>query len=570
MCGIHGVLNAGNQPSFLEKYMQEGFVVNAVRGMDSSGLFQIPKGYKDQKAYMHKLTVPGPMFIDNKATKQIIEDASKSALTVGHVRAATHGGVTVDNAHPFMVRGQNNKRIIGVHNGTLSSWKTKKDWQKFDVDSLWALTHIGANGIKAFEDIDGAFVFVWWDENTPGKVYMVRNTGRPLWFVLTKDQEQMMFGSESGMVSWLCERNNIPTEDTIYELDTMKLYTFDFSGKKITFTTEPIPAYKTAYMQSSNYHNPNYMSRDGDWSQRQRRRNDAQSAFENMDDGAGEATQFEWDDRLGFTRNDEGRGPSRAAASFHSEAEKVIDASKRALRDARAAIYKAEAIEERGGGRVVDTEIVGQRDDDAPASNERKALTNKAKRRAKKAAKAQQRATLHLPATTKASSLSAGIKRAMQSHSANRAATESDVQSVLKAGNDRAAAENAECFPEEILQEGWFSTGGSTQAEKDGAKQLGIYGQLHWLQGRAYEPETGELIGDIEDWTPGTGRTRYIGIMRNTTASVAQREYIGNTLRGGWVAVIGVSYMREWNGKTLIVGELTEAGVAGMKKRQVA
>lgn len=573
MCGIHGVINCGPAHKLaLEKYMEEGFVVNSVRGMDSSGILQIDK---ENEPFMHKLTMPGPMFIDNKATKNIIGDAGKpGTMTLGHVRAATHGKVILDNAHPFMVEGSNKKRIIGVHNGTLTSWKTKKDWSSYDVDSHWALAHIGKYGFKAFEDFDGAFVFMWWDENHPNQLFACRNTGRPLWYTLSKDKQQMLFGSESGMVSWLCERNNIETDDNIYELEPMKLYVFDYSGKEVVWTKEPVPTYKSGYTPASNTGSSYHPAQRDSWENRQQARRDAATeAFRAGEDGG----EWEWDDSLPFSRNDEGR--RGAANSFPAAAKTVIDASKRILGEARAALYKAENVQltAKGGdgtaSAVVDSVIVNQRDDDSPASFKERAQSNKAKRRAKKIAKAQQRAeratnaqiraSLKLnPAKPRATSLAEGLRAATAA-----ATAASDYDAAIQAGHDRAIAESAREFPEEFLKEDWYSKGGATKAEREGAEALGIMGQMQWFQGTAYEPETGELLGDIEDFLPGEGKKKYVGVIRNMTAHRSERDYMHS---GAWVAVIGVKYDRSWGGRMLICGELTDAGKTGMMKRQAA
>lgn len=248
MCGIHGLINLDTTYfSDGSKYISEAFVANSLRGMDSSGIFQLDKQFKP---YMHKDIKAGSAFINESVVKTFIGDVARSPLTLCHVRAATVGKVNKDSAHPFLVTDAAGKRIIGVHNGTLYNWQSKKGGKKYSVDSEWAMSRIAEEGIEAFKEFSGAYCMAWWDENNPSKFHIVRNSQRPLHFMLTKSKKQMLFGSEAMMVAWLAERNKISVEPEVYALEEQKLYTFDLDAKEITFTkgADDVPRFQGGVM----------------------------------------------------------------------------------------------------------------------------------------------------------------------------------------------------------------------------------------------------------------------------------------------------------------------------------
>lgn len=259
MCGIHGIFNKSSFGRVAySDFVRDAFVANALRGMDSSGIFQLDKS---GKPYVFKEALPGPSFIEGKMAKQFISDASSSVITLCHVRAATQGKVTADNAHPFTAhKPETGNRLIGVHNGTLTGWQSKPGAKGYDVDSAWALNHIAEYGAKAFEDFSGAFTFVWWDEDQKDKVFIARNDQRPMFFALTKDESAMVLASEAGMLSWLCERNKLETDGNIYQVESGQLYTFDLSTNKITWSKAEYPKFRYATTTSSsyNFHNRYY------------------------------------------------------------------------------------------------------------------------------------------------------------------------------------------------------------------------------------------------------------------------------------------------------------------------
>lgn len=125
-----------------------------------------------------------------------------------------------------------------------------------------------------------------------------------------------------------------------------------------------------------------------------------------------------------------------------------------------------------------------------------------------------------------------------------------------------------DCVPND-----WFSDRNATAGEKTKATEWGLFRELQWFQGVAYDNETGEVLGDIEVWDRDHGKVKYAGVIRGCSQARANSEYIQSTLshstNGNWVVVIGAREEKQL-GKVLVVAELNQAGRAGLERMYAA
>lgn len=235
--------------------MRNAFVANMLRGVDSSGVAQV--NMNTNLYDYHKLLVSGNYFIQDSFSNSILTKASsEKTLTMGHVRAATVGKVNISNAHPFAVEqeveGEANRILIGMHNGTLTNWRSHKNSKYYDVDSEWALNHIAEEGLDAFEEFKGAFCFTWWDSDKPTTLNIARNSERPMYVVMLTTGG-MAYASEAGMLYWLLERNKVAMDGPILELEAGFWYKFDVEDPA-DFDKVKLPS--TAYKYTATYTPP--------------------------------------------------------------------------------------------------------------------------------------------------------------------------------------------------------------------------------------------------------------------------------------------------------------------------
>lgn len=450
MCGIIAAINSSAYSKENGDFLSNGLIAGAVRGQDSTGIVQV---CKKGKIYTHKLAVSGGEFLADKTTLAFIKDANVSPINIVHHRAATVGVINDDNAHPFICdtgkeNGNTKKQhiLVGVHNGSLVNWKNKPDAKDFTVDSHWALSHIAKHGLAAFKDIDGPYCFMWTTTENPDKLFVVRNSGRPMHAVFTKDRTEVYFASEAGMLAWLCERNRIVTEDHIMVLGTDKLYEFDTSGAKVTVTATDLPARPVVVAHPQNTYT-NYGRRTPQHT----------------------------------VLNDEGK--------------KFIDKVKAAANYDPATAHAVPDLTK----PLIDTDKVA-------------------------------------------------------------AAIADDIP--WDSSNDGE-------FVADTVPTDWFSDRNATAAEKEEAKKWGMFRELQWFQGIAYDDQTGEVLGDVEIWDKVNGKVKYTGVIRGCSQARANSEYIREGLNGStdgnWVVVIGAREEKQL-GKVLVVAELNQAGRAGLER----
>ena len=489
MCGIHGLINLDTTYfSDGSKFIHDGFVAGSLRGMDSSGIFQLDKQFKP---FMTKAAKSGPQFIKETDVKAFLTDAARSPLTVCHVRAATVGSVKADNAHPFCVSDETGKRLIGVHNGTLYNWERKEGAKDINVDSHWAMKNISTNGIDAFKDFQGAYCFAWWDEHNPSKFQMIRNSQRPMHFMLSKDKKKMIFGSEAMMVAWIAERNRILVEPEVYALEEGKLYTFALDAKEISFTkgADDLSRFSSAYNTTQNRSN-HYSNMDA-W-------NDYEETYGFGYRGYGMANTGDPD------------GVSHTGLTFISGLAMELD---------NAALELDERKEQ--------IAAIVSNEDDTEASTTLELVPKQ------------------LPAVVN-----------HNTHTVNNKPAE------LMGGDLSDAA---------ILPAKCYSPSTASQAERNAAKSLGVYGELQWLQGVMFEPELCTVLGFIEDYSPGEGRVSYDAELRCTTAAIADRKYINNKSiydkPGDWVVIIGATTDKDTNKRLFVVAPLNDEGRRHIMKR---
>lgn len=185
--------------------------VDQVRGSDATGsAIMTAKGATD---WIKLAGSPGHYF-SHPDVEKYFQRANSSFAWIGHNRARTIGKNSNDNAHPF-----EHKNIIGVHNGTIrNKFEITKDGYKFDVDSDAFFNGVMINGLKeTVKKTEGAFSIVYFDSEDQ-TINFARNDQRPMQFLkciekssnaTIPDKEFIFFGSELGLLWWVCSRNGL-------------------------------------------------------------------------------------------------------------------------------------------------------------------------------------------------------------------------------------------------------------------------------------------------------------------------------------------------------------------------
>ncbi len=255
MCGIHGFVNAVTADNNADDFVKSGCVAGMLRGSDSTGVAVIDT-FKETFD-VHKLPLSGNHFVETKLfTRLLPRIRTPNVITIAHTRAATVGDIRADTAHPFEYYDESTGRtLVGVHNGTLTGWMSRKGAKDHDVDSQWALARIMESGKDAFKEFSGAYCFVWWDSETPTKLHMARNDERTMHIAFT-EKKGMAYASEAGMVAWLAERHHIKLDGDIRALRSGLQYSFDLEDiqkvetselPKATYTSQTTPTTYNSY-----------------------------------------------------------------------------------------------------------------------------------------------------------------------------------------------------------------------------------------------------------------------------------------------------------------------------------
>jgi glucosamine--fructose-6-phosphate aminotransferase (isomerizing) len=175
MCGIVGYI--GDKPG--KNIVLKGLEALEYRGYDSAGIALVDG---DQKQIFKQVgRVAG-------LTEEVTQQPFDAGLVIGHTRWATHGGVTVPNAHP---QTNNKQTIFVVHNGIIENFadiKKKLETAGYHFDSqtdtevIPNLIDYYAKQLDSFEeaftaalsDVRGAYAIAAISSRQPDTLYAAR------------------------------------------------------------------------------------------------------------------------------------------------------------------------------------------------------------------------------------------------------------------------------------------------------------------------------------------------------------------------------------------------------------
>ena len=175
MCGIVGYI--GNKSG--KDIVLHGLEALEYRGYDSAGI-AIVDGDKSQ-VFKQVGRVSG-------LTQEVKNEAKDAGLVIGHTRWATHGGVTITNAHP---QSNNDSSIFVVHNGIIENFTELRERlesagyhfdSETDTEVVPNLIDYYAKQLPTFEaafeaalrDVRGAYSIVAITTREPGTLFAAR------------------------------------------------------------------------------------------------------------------------------------------------------------------------------------------------------------------------------------------------------------------------------------------------------------------------------------------------------------------------------------------------------------
>ena len=257
MCGIVSMFSqekAYNKD--VRSFFTQLLAVNTVRGVHSTGM----AFGNDREANVLKKTMAGWDFIETGAFNRVMTNHQKYKFMIGHNRAATQGSVNLDNAHPFQ-----HGRITGVHNGTLTNYRSLDNKASFNTDSEYIFHKLNqdeGNAGKVSPKLQGAYNLLWHDtkDNT---VHSLRNTLRPYSYAKIKGKDIVVGASELDMLWWIAIRNSLELEE-MWEPAPHTEYIFDLDNGDLMnpqeVEREGYTAPKYDYPSRNRYHNSNQQS----------------------------------------------------------------------------------------------------------------------------------------------------------------------------------------------------------------------------------------------------------------------------------------------------------------------
>lgn len=238
MCGLVGLVVQSKNGPWKDEYdaFNQMMVVNNIRGAHSTGVGAV---FNDKSVgYRKSLGSVWDLWNCTNWAEFSKEVFGKARFVMGHGRSATRGEINVDNAHPFIVDEANDRRLLLVHNGTLTQHQKLPDFSKYPVDSLWMCHMIAQKGVReVFEQINGAIATMWYDTET-NTVNFYRNYERPL-FRAKLPNGSYLFNSELESLVWINTRLKLRikpedvTDLTPYVLYSLNLENLEWKEEKI-------------------------------------------------------------------------------------------------------------------------------------------------------------------------------------------------------------------------------------------------------------------------------------------------------------------------------------------------
>jgi len=228
MCGIIGVTSSNNVQDLIISSLRR----LEYRGYDSSGLATISNNSLNICRAEGKI---------NNLTKKLEKIPLEGSIGIGHTRWATHGNISVDNAHPH-ISGQ----IAIVHNGIIENYQKIKDelisrGRKFtsQTDSE-VIAHLfdeelsknisKKNAIQnVLRILEGAYAFVVLDSNEPDTLIAARNAS-PL--AIGKGEILNSVGSDAIALAGIAKQIIFLEDGDFAILNKEEVHIYDLEGNK--------------------------------------------------------------------------------------------------------------------------------------------------------------------------------------------------------------------------------------------------------------------------------------------------------------------------------------------------